>query len=322
MARTKRAPGKHYRKGLTVLQLMELFPDDQAAERWFERVRWAGGRSCPDCGSVCTVTVKNRRPMPYRCRDCRSHFSVRKGTVMQSSKIGLRKWAIAIYMMTTSLKGVSSMKLYRELGITQKTAWFLMQRIREGFLGEGYLMDGPVEVDETYFGGKAKNMSKARRKQLTGRGAVDKTAVVGAKDRATNSVTARVVTKTDANTLQGFVKGNVMPGAAVYTDEAAAYQGLPNHHSVSHSTCEYVRGMAHTNGVESFWSMMKRGYVGTYHKLSPKHLDRYIKEFAGRHNIRGMGTLTQMAVIAYGLDCKRLSYRTLIADNGLDSGAR
>ena len=318
----KSAPGKHRRKGLTILQLLELFPDDRTAERWFEQVRWSGGRCCPECGSVCTVAVKNRRPMPYRCRDCRSHFSVRKGTVMESSKIGYQKWAIAIYMMTTSLKGVSSMKLYRELGITQKTAWFLMQRIREGFLGEAYTMDGPVEVDETYFGGKAKNMSRARRKQLTGRGAVDKTAVVGAKDRATNSVTAQVVKKTDANTLQGFVKGNVTPGAAIFTDEAAAYKGLKNHQAVHHSVGEYVSGMAHTNGVESFWSMMKRGYVGTYHKLSPKHLQRYVAEFAGRHNVREMSTLTQMALVAYGLGQKRLKYRTLVADNGLDSGAR
>ena len=322
MARTKRGPGKHYRKGLTILQLLELFPDDQTAERWFEKVRWPDVRSCPDCGSVATSVVPSRRPMPYRCRDCRGHFSVRKGTVMQSSKIGLRKWAIAIYMMTTNLKGVSSMKLYRELGITQKTAWFLMQRIREGFFGETYLMDGPVEVDETYVGGKRHNMHKRKREELKGRGAVGKTAVVGARDRATNSVTAQVVTNTNAATLQGFVKGATMPGATVYTDEAVVYRGLPNHEAVSHSTGEYVRDMAHTNGVESFWSMLKRGFVGTYHKLSPKHLQRYVREFAGRHNVREMNTLTQMAIIAHGLDQKRLKYSQLIADNGLDSGAR
>ena len=140
----KRGPGKAHREGLTVIELFKMFPDDAAAEKWFEMQRWPDGRFCPDCGSTNTVAVPSRKPMPCRCRDCRGHFSVRKGTVMESSKVGLQKWVIALYMMTTGLKGTSSMKLYREVGIRQATAWFLMQRIREGFdMGAGLPFHGP-----------------------------------------------------------------------------------------------------------------------------------------------------------------------------------
>ena len=306
----KRGPGKAHREGLTVIKLFKMFPDDAAAEEWFEMQRWPDGRFCPDCGSINTVAVPSRKPMPYRCRDCRGHFSVRKGTVMQSSKVGLQKWVIALYMMTTGLKGTSSMKLYREVGIRQATAWFLMQRIREGFdMGAGMPFPGPVEVDETYIGGKRKNMSKAKRKALTGRGAVGKTAVVGAKDRATNRVAARPVEATDAPTLQGFIGEHAAPGATIYTDEASAYQGMPfEHEAVTHSVGEYVRGQAHTNGMESFWSMLKRGYHGTFHHLSEKHLGRYVREFAGRHNVRDLDTIAQMSMLVRGMVGKRLRY--------------
>jgi len=320
---TKKAPGKFERKGLTIIDLFRMFPDDEAAEKWFEDQRWPDGhKCCTDCGSMNYAVVANRRPMPYRCRDCRSYFSVKKGTVMQSSKIGLQKWLFAMYMMSTSLKGAASMKVYRELGITQKTAWFLTQRIREGFTKGTKSMVGPVEVDETYVGGKRGNMHASRRKKFEGRGTVGKTVVVGAKDRDSNTVTAKVVKNTDAETLQGFVVDNADPNAMVYTDDARAYKGLPNHESVSHSVGEYVREQAHTNGIESFWATMKRGYKGIYHKMSPKHLDRYVKEFAGRHNVRDADTLEQIAVLSGGLVGARLRYKDLISDNGLDSGAR
>ena len=184
---------------------------------------------------------------------------------------------------------------------------------------------GPVEADETYFGGKRKNMSNARRKELagTGRGAVGKIAVVGVKDRATKKVRAKVTQSTTAPALQGFVAEHTAPGATVYTDDASAYEGLPFHHeTVKHSVSEYVRDMAHTNGVESFWSMLKRAHKGTFHKLSPKHLDRYVTEFEGKHNLREQDTADQLATIAQRMDGKRLRYRELIAPNGLESGAR
>ena len=250
-------------------------------------------------------------------------FSVRTGTVMHRSKVGYQDWLIATFLVMTSLKGVSSMKLHRDLGVTQKTAWFLAQRLRRALSKKQAQFAGPVEVDETYFGGKRRNMSSSKRAGLKGRGAVDKTAVVGAKDRATKKVSAKVVESTTANTLQGFVKNNAAKGAKVYTDDAAAYQSLSfDHDTVKHSLSEYVKGDVHTNGIESLWSLLKRAHKGTFHKLSPKHLDRYVQEFAGRHNVRELDTIDQMKSLRSGMDFKRLTYENLIADNGLDSGAR
>ena len=263
--------------------------------------------------------------MTHRCREkgCRKHFSVRSNSVMQSSKLGYQTWAVAIYLLTTSLKGVSSMKLHRDLGITQKSAWHLAHRLRMTWAKTPGAVEPPpskgsVEVDEAYFGGKRKNMSNAKRKALkdagVGRGSVGKTAVVGVRNRATGEVDAAVAERTDGATLKGFVLAHSREGETVYTDESAAYEGLPVRESVRHSTSEYVRGQAHTNGIESFWAMMKRGYVGTYHKMSPEHLGRYVDEFAGRHNMRPLDTSEQMALVARGLLFKRLQYKELIGN--------
>lgn len=331
MSTKKKAPGKAHRTGINLFELQQMFPDENAARKWFEDILWPDGtRYCPNCGSADTHECSHDK-MPYRCRDCRKYFSVKTGTVMAGSPLPLLKWVYAIYLDVTSLKGVSSMKLHRDLGITQKTAWFMQQRIREAFAHEGCdssrvteQFTGPVEVDETYIGGKRRNMSNSRRKELkdAGRGPVGKTAVVGAKDRPSNQVTAKVVKRTDGQTLIPFIEENTVEGATIYTDEARAYQGLPNHESVKHGVREYVRDQIHVNGLESFWSMLKRAHKGTFHKISPKHLQRYVNEFASRHNIRDRDTISQMAVIAAGMVGRYLPYKQLIADNGLDSGAR
>lgn len=320
------APGKSHREGLTLVQMKDMFPTDEAATKWFEDCIWPNGeRTCGKCGSERTSVVKSGKPMPYHCKDCRGYFSVRTGTPMQASNIPMRKWAIGIYLCITSLKSVSSMKLHRDLGISQPSAWFMMHRIREAWAGneDSGPFDGPVEIDETYMGGKRKNKSNAERKKLEGRGPVDMTAVVGAKCRTSNKVTAKVVTSTDKATLQGLVDDVTDPDTVVYTDDAAAYEGIPNpHETVKHSVSEYVKGMAHTNGIESAWSMLKRAQKGTFHKMSPKHLQRYVNEFAGKHNIRNSYTLCQMRDTVVRLFGRNLLHRDLIADNGLSSGAR
>lgn len=321
-----KAPGKAHRNGITLVQLMDMFPNEDAAVEWFEETFWPEERCCGHCGSTRTKETPNRKPMPYWCSDCRKYFSVRTGTVLQKSRVPLRKWAIAIYLELTSLKGISSMKLHRDIGVSQPTAWHMLHRIREGWNrpnGNGDF-SGPVEVDEAYMGGKRRNMSNRKRTELagTGRGSVGKTAVVGMKDRATNQVSAKVVEDTTKDTLQGFVHERIKPEAKVYTDSASPYASLKNHESVRHSVGEYVRGMAHTNGVESFWSMLKRAHTGTFHKLSPKHLHRYVNEFAGKHNLRALDTLDQMRLVALSLVGKHLSRVELTADTGLSSGAR
>ncbi len=292
---------------------MDLFPDDETAERWFIETRWPDGPQCIDCQSANVFERKRKhgRQVQFRCRDCKKLFSVKAGTLMQDSKLPFRTWALALYLLSTNLKGASSMKLHRDLDITQKSAWHLAHRIRETWMGHYPAFDGPVEADETYIGGLNHNRHKRDRK--AGRGGANKVAVAGVKDRATNRVSAATVKGVDGPTLQHFVKLRTDQEAMVYTDEWRSYRGLRNHAMVRHSIGEYVRGQAHTNGIESFWSMLKRGLTGTYHQMSAKHLDRYVGEFAGRHNQRSQDTIEQMRVMVRGMEGKRLRFRELIA---------
>ena len=317
-----KAPGKSCRTGISIFELSEMFPTEESAVKWFEEMLWPDGRKCGHCGSEETSPAKHKK-MPYWCKSCRSFFSVRTGTVLGNSKLPLRKWVFALYLFTTNLKGVSSMRLHRELDITQKTAWFMLHRLRESWKVSGLdeKLKGPVEVDETHMGGKESGKRKSK-KLNKGRGPVGKTAVVGIKDRDTNMVVAKVVPNTKKPTLQEYIHENVDPEADKFTDNNTAYSGLEKRESVNHSIGEYVRGRVHTNGIESFWAMFKRAHKGTYHKMSPKHLQRYVDEFVGRHYSRPSNTIDQMGGIVRMAVGKKLAYRDLIADNGLDSGAR
>ena len=310
----KSAPGKSFRKGISLKAALQQFGDPIKAEAWFVARRWPDGIRCAHCGSDRISARKSNRQTPqYHCKACGKNFTVKTGTIMHDSKLSVSDWALAFYLYVTNLKGVASMKLHRDLEIRQPSAWHLAHRIREIWDAETEQMAGPVEVDETYIGGKAKNMHKAKRQAVIhGRGTTGKAAVVGIKDRKTNQVKAKVIDSTDGPTLQGFVHRNTEGGATVYTDEANAYNGLHRFHAaVRHSVGEYVRDMAHTNGIESHWASLKRGHDGVYHHFSPKHLGRYVNEFSGRHNVRPMDTAAQMALMVQKSVGKRLPYKAL-----------
>ncbi len=306
----KKGPGKFFRKGLTLPEIIRLFPDHPTAEKWFAQVRWPSGPWCPFCGSVNVQEGAAHPNQPYRCRDCIKRFSVRTKTVMADSKIGFQGWALALYLMTTGIKGTSSMKLHRDLGITQESAWFLAHRIRTTWSPGDSTLAGPIEADETFIGGKEGNKHESQ-KLRAGHGTVGKIAVAGIKDRATNEVRAKVVGTANTENVQEFVGKFVDEEAKLYTDESAIYNGMPNHTTLNHSVGEYVDGQAHTNGIESFWSLLKRGYQGTFHHMSAKHLHRYVDEFAGRHNARNSDTLMQMYYMARGMLGRRLTYKKL-----------
>lgn len=312
---TQKAPGKFFRQGISLLELTERFPDEASAVAWFEQRRWKKTRTCGHCESELTAPASHKK-MPYWCTTCRSYFSVRTGTILENSRIPLRKWVIALYLFATNLKSVSSMKLHRDLNVTQKTAWFMLHRIRKACeQGANDLLLGPVEVDETYMGGTDRNRHEKEKK---GNAYGSKTPVVGMRSRTTKKIVAHTIATVGAKSLQRFVTINLAEKkATVYSDQNPGYKGLSRQgytlESVNHSVKEYVRGLAHTNSIESFWSMLKRGHYGTYHKISPKHLQRYVDEFVGRNNVRDEDTADQMTFLAQGMIGKRLTYKALIA---------
>ena len=316
--------GKRIAETISIVQLFRMFPDEDACYAWLESARWNGTPVCPHCGGMDNIREPApSKPRHYWHKDCRKHFTVTTRTCMHSTKRPLQDWIYAIYSVLTARKGVSAMQLSKELGVQYRTAWHMLHRIREACGRGDFTLSRIVEADETHIGGKESNKHESK-KLRAGRGAVGKETVAGIRERG-GKVKAQHVERQDARTLIGFVEASVEPGSTVYTDDAAAYGALPTmlnqyeHETVAHSRGEYVRGAAHTNGIESVWAVLKRSITGTWHHVSPKHLGRYVNEATFRLNEGNceVDALDRMQDFAAGIGNKRLRYRDLIADNGL-----
>ena len=307
---------------MTLVEVINTLQNNDKVEGMFERWWWPDGVRCPGdgCGAD-NITRQEARKQPYRCRACRKEFSVRTNSIMHGSNLSYSQWAIAMYLLSDNNKGISSVRLAEQIGVTRKTAWFLAHRIREAWESDNQDFRGPVEVDETYVGGADKNRHWKNRLWLHTLGA--RTLVIGMKDRATGRVKTSVLSSANHVGITQFVHANLkdIMFTEVYTDGHSAYEKLKTfyHEAVNHSRKEYVKGEdIHTNGIEAFWSMIKRGIMGTYHYISPKHTHRYATEFEGRHNARasGLSAMGKLKEIVVGMVSKRLTWKKLVGRPG------
>lgn len=303
------------RSTISTFKLFELYPDEQSARKYLEGRLWPDGVKCPECKAGERITT--RKDGFYRCNACKLDFTVRTGTIFERSHVPLHKWVYAMYLLVTARKGISSMQLGKEIGITQKSAWFVLHRLREACGTKLEMLKGTVEVDETYFGGKEQNrhmhdrINKPRERS-------EKIAVIGIRERGGNTV-ARVSESVGGLVLRAAIRDNVQPGTRVLTDEAPGYKAIAKegftHEAVKHVAGEYVRGTAHTNGIESVWAVMKRGMHGVYHRASRKHMGRYVNEFTFRLNQGNVGRHTTERLDSFvdAVRGKRITYLRLTA---------
>lgn len=305
----------------TFAQMLEMLPDETACRNYLEELRWAGEPVCPHCGSQSKdhykLNVKGEFKGLRKCKDCKQRFTVTVGTMFEGSHAPLRKWFIAMYIFASHKKGISSIQLGKDLGLTQKTAWFMLHRIREAFGHKTKVkFTGVTQADETFIGGKAKNRHIGKRGMNDrGRSVKEKTPVFGMVNNG-DQVHLTVIPDTKAKTIKPIIADMVAQGSIVITDEWGAYNGLDRgfkHAVINHKNNEYVRGAFHTNNIEGFWAILKRGIYGVYHQTSPKHLNRYCTEFSHRFNTRKLKDNERFEAALKNTG-GRLKYKELIAN--------
>jgi len=300
----------------TLTEFTDYFRDEATCVKHYTEIRFGNGKYCPHCGHTEIYTFKDGKR--YRCAKCKQDFTIKTGTVFGESKLPLRKWFIAIYLLSTTSKGMSSVQVAKHIGVCQKTAWFMSHRIREAHKQNKGQLFGTIEADETFIGGLSKNMHKAKRaKAIKGTGGMGKTPLVGIMQRG-GDVQVKVSDQVTRAILIPNIAANVQKGSTVYTDENFCYNGLHGfgftHNRVEHGKKEYVRGDCHTNGIESFWALFKRGYHGVYHHMSRKHMQRYVNEFTFRFNHRASEMQSVFSdVVAKVAKSTKLPYKELTA---------
>lgn len=298
----------------SIIELIKTFPNEQSCINHLEELRWEGIVVSPFDKTSKVYKCKGNK---YKCKITGKYFNVKTGTLFDNTKVPLQKWFVAIWLATSHKKGISSLQLSRDIEVTQKTSWFMLQRIRECF-GEEPLssLSGEVEADETYIGGRNKNRHEHKRiKGIQGRSVKDKTPVVGMIERGGDLI-AKVVNNTKSSTLTKEVINHVKKTAKLYTDEWLGYKGVSkiyDHSIVKHNKEEYVNGRVHTNTIEGFWSLLKRSIIGVYHFTSKKHLQKYVDEMVFRYNSRDISEGKRFNLMLTNIE-HRLKYKDLIKE--------